>query len=355
MMSIHLIRAFIISAFSLFVVSACSTDQKAQSATSIELSYASPYSPNHPFSVADKEWMEFVTTQSQGELTFKPFWSGSLISSDMNMLEIRHGIADVGFISPIYSKGGTHLIRTSAGFYGGVKTIEDQVAVYDCLAAEFEQYAVELHGLKVLAVQGGNFPAVITRDKPIQSLEDFKGMRLRVQSEAVEVLRNLGADPINMPMGEVYSALAKGVIDGVIAAADTIHSLHFSEVAKHFTSIHFSRSAYPARAMSEKAWLRLSPKLQGIVMQGRKVWEAAIARELRKSEQKGIDFGKSQGLNFNSFPADEQRKFDELFNQVALEQSNSIKDIGIEAEPVFLAAQRIIANGSPIQCEQSAK
>ncbi len=66
----------------------------------------------------------------------------------------------------------------------------------------------------------------------------------------------LGADPVNMPMGEVYSALAKGVIDGVVAPADTIKSLHFAEVARHFTTIRFSRGAYPARAMSDA---RLGP------------------------------------------------------------------------------------------------
>ena len=38
-----------------------------------------------------------------------------------------------------------------------------------------------------------------------------------------------------MPMGEVYSALAKGVIDGVVAPADTLRSLHFAEVAHYFT------------------------------------------------------------------------------------------------------------------------
>ena len=38
-------------------------------------------------------------------------------------------------------------------------------------------------------------------------------------------------DPVNMPMGDVYSALAKGVLDGVIAPADTFKSLHFADVA----------------------------------------------------------------------------------------------------------------------------
>ena len=51
-------------------------------------------------------------------------------------------------------------------------------------------------------------------------------MRIRVPTELLNVMRDLGADPVNMPMGEVYSALAKGVIDGLVAPTDTFKSLH---------------------------------------------------------------------------------------------------------------------------------
>ena len=167
------------------------------------LTYASPYTPTHPFGLADQEWMKWVEAKSGGRIAFKPFWSGALISSDMSMEEVRHGVADIGLITPIYSKGGAHLLRGQAAYYGGVRTITDQVAVYDCLADRFPHFENELHGLHVLAVQGGSFPGVLTRDRPIRSLADFKGLRLRAQSDAVDILKQLGADPVNMPMGEV--------------------------------------------------------------------------------------------------------------------------------------------------------
>ena len=56
-----------------------------------------------------------------------PIWAGSLISSDMSMVEIRHGVADIGLITPIYARGGAHMLRAQSGFYGGVRNITDQV------------------------------------------------------------------------------------------------------------------------------------------------------------------------------------------------------------------------------------
>ena len=345
---------YIITVLSIGILVGCSSDDDSADADYL-LTYATPYPSSHPFSLADQEWMNAVIEQSQGRIAFKPYWGGPVLNSDMSMLEIRHGVADIGLISPIYVKGGTHLIRAQAGFYGGVRSIEDQVSVYNCLTKAFPQFDRELEGLVVLAVQGGNFPAIITRDKPITSLEDFSGMRLRAPSETVEVLRQLGADPVNMPMGEVYSALAKGVIDGVVAPGDTIYSLRFSEVANHFTNIQFSRGGYPARAMSEKTWNNLPPELQEIIIGNRDVWESSLSRLLIIAETRGLEFGQENGMQFHDFPYQDQMEFDQLYNTAALQQALSIADLGIDAEPVFRFAQQILAAGSPIDCAQGAQ
>lgn len=314
------------------------------------LTYASPYPPTHPFGLADQEWMKWIAAKSGGRIAFKPYWSGALLSSEMSMEEIRHGIADIGLITPIYSKGGAHLLRSQSAFYGGIRDIADQVKVYDCLAGRFPQFGKELHGLHVLAVQGGNFPGVLTRDRPIRSLADFKGLRLRAQTDAVDILKQLGADPVNMPMGEVYSALAKGVIDGVVAPADTIRSLHFAEVAKHFTTIRVSRGAYPARAMSDRAWKRLPPDLQAVMDEGRRIWERALNRQLLKAEAAGIEYGQTNGITFSPISPAEQKGFDALYNKDALIQAQRLAQVGIDAVPIYTEAQRLIRAGD-IACE----
>ncbi len=315
------------------------------------LSFASPYPPSHPFSVADREWMAVVSERAGGQIRFKPFWSGSLISSDMSMLEIARGVADIGLITPIYTRGGAHALRAQAGFYSGVGTIEEQVAIYDCLAQQFPAFARELEGLRVLAVQGGNFPGILTRDRPVQKLEDLRGLRLRAPTETVSVLRRLGADPVNMPMGEVYSALAKGVIDGVVAPADTFHSLHFSEVAEHFTTLRFPRGAYPARAMSARTWEQLPPDLQQLIAASRTVWEAALSRELRQAEAAGTEYGKTHGIQFHAISSAEQAQFDAIYEAVALEEARELATLGIEGEAMFRTVQALIATPGPRDCK----
>ena len=139
------------------------------------LIYASPYSPNHPFSRADQTWIDWVDQASGGSLRIRAIWSGALISSEQSLQEVRHGVADIAYIAAIYSRGGTHLLRVQTGFYVGAKTFEQQVALYRCLAADSPEFARELEGLKILAVQGGPMAGILTNNRPVRGLEDLKG------------------------------------------------------------------------------------------------------------------------------------------------------------------------------------
>ena len=314
------------------------------------LTYATPYSPAHPFSRADQQWMDFVQRRSNGTLRVRPSWSGALLSSEHSMVQLRHGVVDVGLITPIYVKGGAHLIRIQSGFYAGIREIEDQVDLYRCLESGHPQIGQELEGLVVLAVQGGSTPGVITRDRPVRTLADLRGMRIRVPTELLPVLRGLGADPVNMPMGEVYSALAKGVIDGVVAPEDTFRSLHLAEVARHFAHLSIPRGAYPARAMGRERWDRLSPAHRAVLEEGIAVWERALAEENRRALDQGRGLARERGVEETWIPAADQQRFDALYVQDAGKNAATLDRYGIDGRGVLETALGSIGEEGRVQC-----
>lgn len=318
-----------------------------------ELTYATPYSPTHPFSKADQTWIAFVEAQSGGTLKIRPIWSGALLSSDMSMEELRHGVADIGLITPIYVKGGTHLIRIQSGFYSGADSVESQVALYRCIAAANPQMARELHGLKVLAVQGGSLPGIVTAGRRVRTLDDLKGLRLRAPTELLTVLGSFGADPVNMPMGEVYSAMAKGVIDGVIAPPDTFRALHFAEVSHYYNTLAVPRGAYPARAMGERKWNSLTDGQRAVLSAGAAVWEAALARETRAALAKGVAEARAKGVVFTAMPAADQARFDALYLRDAERNAHALERLGIDGPAAFRSARASIAARDQIQCRGS--
>lgn len=331
----------------LLLLAACAP---AKPAGGVEvLRYASPYSPNHPFSRADIIWMRHVEKASGGRLKIQPFWGGALISSDQSVIELRHGVADIALITPIYMRSGMHVMKTQAGFYGGVRTIEDQVAVYRCLEQAFPIFGQEMAGVHVLAVQGGNLPNVLTRDKPVRGLADLRGLRLRAPGELTPVLQSLGVDVVTMPMGEVYSAISKGVVDGVVAPADAVKSLHFSEVARHLSLLQVSRGAYPARAISDARWRTLSPDLRQVLTEATPVWEAALAREIGKAEAEGMAMARTEGMSIVPVDPAEQARFDAAYDAEALSNARRLAEYGLPGEAIYRKARAVIAQGTPVK------
>ena len=315
-----------------------------------ELVYATPYPPAHPFSRADQEWIDFVQQRSGGALRIIPSWSGALLSAEHSMQEIRHGVADIGLITPIYVKGGVHLIRLQSGFYSGTTTVAQQVALYRCLERSSPQFAHELEGLKILAVQGGALPGIVTRDRPIRSLDDLAGLRLRAPTELLNVLGALGVDAVTMPMGDVYSALAKGVLDGVVAPLDTFRSLHFAEVADYYAELVVPRGAYPARAMRMQRWQALDAAQQAVLEEGVAVWEEAMARLTDAAQLEGRDLAVAKGVQFTPITPQDQQRFDALYVQEAARNAESLARYGIDGRAVLDVALASVGLNGTISC-----
>ncbi|MES2441328.1 MAG: TRAP transporter substrate-binding protein DctP [Pseudomonadota bacterium] len=316
------------------------------------LTYASPYPATHTFSRADIEWMRYIEAQSKGRIRIKPYWGGALLSSNENMLEIRHGVADIGMITPMYARSA-HLQRSQPSFYSGVTSIADQISVYRCLAAEYPAFDSEVLGVHVLAVQGGGFPGILTRNRPIRSLEDLRGLRLRAQEDTAAVLEALGADPVNMSMAEVYPAMAKGVIDGVVAPTDALKSMHLAEVGRFYSTIRIPRGAYPARAMGQAVWAKLSPEDQAIFTRGEAVWEAAMITGLEKAGDAGLTYAREAGVEVIAAPVESQDRFDALYRDNAMRLARRLDRFGIAGEAIAARAAQLIAQrraGAVLTC-----
>jgi TRAP-type C4-dicarboxylate transport system substrate-binding protein len=308
------------------------------------LRYSSPYTPSHPFSQADIAWIKHVEASSKGRLKIEPYWGGTLVGSDNAVLELAHGVADIALVTPIYSRAGMTAIKTQAGFYAGAATPAEQVAVYQCLQKSFPVLDAEMAGVKVLALQGGNLPNVLTRGKPVLTLAAFKGLRLRTPSEVAPLLRQLGADPVTMPMAEVYSSLSKGVIDGVLAPADTLQTLHFSEVASHLSQFSVPRGAYPARAISERSWARLPPDLQAILASSQGLWQDELNTRMMKAETDGAAFGQAHGEQFHKPGPAEEAAFIGLYDRASLAQAKKASTASFDGPAMFAAAHAATAN-----------
>jgi C4-dicarboxylate-binding protein DctP len=121
---------------------------------------------------------------------------------------------------------------------------------------------LEPHGVKGLAYWDAGF-RVITSNKPLHKLGDYKGMKIRVNSSKVieASMRSIGVLPQTMAFSEVYQGLQTGVVDGADTVMSNALTQKFYEVQKHITLLHHTHQAY-AVVVNKKFWEGLPPDIR---------------------------------------------------------------------------------------------
>ena len=117
-------------------------------------------------------------------------------------------------------------------FYDSTETILDDLQYADAGKAygeTFEQYGAHLMGL----VEYG--PRLIATNKPLTSIDDIKGMKIRVASVALHLdgLTAVGANPMAMNWSEMYTGLQQGTVDGMEAPAQVLVDNTIPDVCKY--------------------------------------------------------------------------------------------------------------------------
>jgi TRAP-type C4-dicarboxylate transport system substrate-binding protein len=170
---------------------------------------------------------------TEGRVKVKIFPGGTLGDAAQLADAVKSGITDIAFIVPTYTTG--RFPRTAAfdlpflfdDALHATKVYYDLAAEY--LMDDFSQYKV----LWFLSCGPGQFHSV---KKPIQTLGDLKGMKMRSPSAPMSRAFTLwGANPVIMPLPELHGALEKNILDGMLTPASAITDFKLTEIIRHVT------------------------------------------------------------------------------------------------------------------------
>ena len=125
--------------------------------------------------------------------------------------------------------------------------------------------ACEAQGFIGLAFYDSGSRSLYTTKKPVRSLADAKGLKIRVQQSDlwVSLLQAMGANATPMPYGEVYTALKTGLVDGAENNFPSFDTAKHFEVAKYYSMTEHSM-APEMLLMSKRIWDTLTPDEQKI-------------------------------------------------------------------------------------------
>lgn len=317
------------------IVLATSLGIGAPVAADFNLTYSTPYSVTHPYGRADADWIERIKEQTDGRVEITPYWGGSLISSREGVDELAAGVADISNITPIYARSGYDLVRNTPTFFYGYADPKKTLDVYMDLWNEYPQFQEELKGVHVLAFNVGTPMHLMLREKPVTTLEDLKGLRIRSAVDYIGPLAEFGAEGVTMPMTETYPSLEKGVVDGVIAPYEALKSLSFAEVIKYYSKLPHSRGAYPSRAMNQGVWDSLPADIQQVFTDNIQWLSDKTLEYAMSSDEAGMEYGKELGVVFNEVDDEAKAEYAATFVGNAETVAASLDDMGLPGTEVL--------------------
>jgi TRAP-type transport system periplasmic protein len=218
------------------------------------------------------------------------------------------GIAELVFGLPGYTASQFPL--TLLVELPGVVPSEDRATA--ALWNNIELLDREYRRVKLVSLWNNPAGAIFTRDKPIRSIDDLKGLKIRVPSRnGGKVIEAWGAAPVSMPITDVYNALQTGVIDGVLVDPSVVKSFKLGEVARYMTTGMKSTLTPQFVLMNRDAWKDLTTEQQAALDKLAGANMAEKARRMQVAEAvEGIKAFTEAGNEVIELSASEVARFD---------------------------------------------
>ncbi|MEW9124825.1 MAG: TRAP transporter substrate-binding protein [Thermotaleaceae bacterium] len=235
----------------------------------IELTYGHIQNPGHSLYIAAENFKEMVEERTNGRVKINIYPSNQLGTAREMIEQTAMGTLDITFAGT--SDWASGLGIEELGVYDFPFLYEDLDAQHrlvneilvDDIASRMEPSPVRL-----LNVYSNGIRNPLTKTRPITSLDDIKGMKMRTPENPlfVDTWTHLGATVVTSPWSEVYTVIQQGVADACEADAVGMINMNLQEVGEYYSKIGHMGSVYVV-AINEEKWNSIPKDLQDVIME----------------------------------------------------------------------------------------
>ncbi len=270
----------------------------------IQIGYANH--PGEPLDLAVHEWKRLVEEKSDGSILIEIFPSSQLGSKNDLIDQMLAGdsvvtLADGAFYA---DRGVKDFGIVFAPFVFDSWDEVWKLTKSDWYAEQSDKLADK--GLRLLTSNWKYGDRHTMTVKPVRSVEDLKGRKIRVPSNTIQIkgFEALGATPTPMALGEVYTSLQQGTIDGLENPLTVLYNGKFQEVAKYLILDGHVKN-FTTWVCGEQFFNSLTPEQQKILMESGD--EAGFYNNKIQDEiaSETIDMLKAEGVTIIDIDLDE--------------------------------------------------
>jgi C4-dicarboxylate-binding protein DctP len=301
-------------------------------AAPIVIKFSHVVAPDTPKGKAAEKFRALAEKYTNGAVKVEVYPNSQLFKDREELEALQRGV--VHMLAPSVSKFGPLGVREFELFdlpylFPDRETV-DRVTDGEIGRRLFQR--LDSRGLKGLAYWDNGFKQ-FSANRPLRTLKDFRGLRMRIQSSKVleAMIRELGAAPQVMAFSEVYTALQQGVVDGTENPLSNLYTQKMHEVQKHLTISDHGYLVY-AVVTNKAFWNALPAALRGQLeraMQDATRFEREIAS--RENEAALAAVRASGRTEIYVLPAEERARWREALLPVHRKFENAVGRDNLEA------------------------
>lgn len=281
----------------ILTISFLSTDAK-----SITLKLGNKEADIHHESIALNKFAELIEEKTNGEIKVDTYFNEVLGKPSVQLENTIQGVQDIYAVGYyVLAKYIKDFAATELLYYYKTRDHFQNFLLSD-LVAEMEEALLEKTGLRVINIARNWWLGpyrVLCSKKPILTLEDIKGLRLRAPESPtmIRIWTGLGANITVIPWSEVYLALSQGMVDAATGTIIDMSYQKFYEVAPHITRTN-EKFQQVCMLMNNKKFESLTKEQQQAIYDATeeageyctKLLYESLNKELEDMESKGAIF-----------------------------------------------------------------
>lgn len=291
----------------------------------IEWKLVTSWPKNFPgLGMAPERFAKLVDEMSAGRLKIKVFGAGELMPAFEVFDAVSQGTVQMGHSAAYYWKGKTPAAQFFTSIPFGLNAQEMNGWLHYGGGLELWEEVYEPFGILPLA--GGNTGVQMGGwfNKEINSMEDLKGLKMRLPGLGGEVLKRVGGVPVTLPGRELYTALQTGAIDAtewVGPFNDLAFGLHKAAKFYYYPGWHEPGTTLEF-LMNKEAFAALPADLQSIVTIAARAINQDMLDEYTSKHIIALDsLIDEHGVILKQYPDEVMKKLAEVSKVVIKEQS----------------------------------
>ena len=248
--------------------------------------------------IGAKAFAENVKRMSNGRIQIEVFPSGTLGPGLKVSETVKNGVADMGHTWIGYDWGKDKTAVLFGGYAGSSDTEKMLHWLYRAGGAELQrEFRDQKFGLISMPLFVRTSEVFLHSRKPVKTLKDLQGLKLRTAGAWLEISKGMGASPVTMPGGEVYTALERGTIDAT--EWGTLYenkSPGFHKVTKYviIPGVHQPTAPFEL-VINKKAWGKLSKDDKKLIEDAAFMTTMDSWLTIGDEDAKALEFFKSKG------------------------------------------------------------